>query len=855
MTAANRTGRMLAVAAVAIAIHVLPGCRQAEVPAQAPAPEKGPPVAAAPVTSQSPAESPAPEKAPPAAVAPVASYVPALLPDPDGKPGDATKPVKVYILAGQSNMVGMGNISGARCRYTGIYLTADPVAPKGPMYMYRIGNYKIASHGVYLSADPNAGKGAKASVYRGAYGPAADYDKAKPAKTETVALGVVKGALPAIAGPHTHIVRGYLDVSESGTYTMNPGHGDSSHNVMKLDGREVYRKAVGGEAVKQEVALEAGKRYAFSIAYLKGGSTAFWMSRRDLLGKGDLEIVTKRDKKFPHLIDDKGKWTVRNDVYFQEARLGFKGSPLSPTSNERSIGPELGFGHVMGTHHGEQVLLIKTAQGNRALGFDFRPPSSGRKAPDNKWESLEYKLMVEGVRKTLDKIAEVVPGYKGQGYEIAGFAWWQGHKDGFSPELIAEYEKNLVNLINDVRAEFKVPKLPAVIATVGFGGHAMGDNYLQILQAQMAVGDPKKHPEFAGTVASVDTRDFWREVDESPVGQGHHYNRNAETYMLVGDALGQAMVELQGGKPLPKSPLPARPAGPRPVAQQKGPEPAEQDPVAARAALKPIIIDGMIPGYTSNDRTRAALLGEAGGEKPKRVSQFLRGAMYGLTEFYRAAGVHDYDWRTFGPDLRKVKWDYHSFDPKETKPKEKGGRFRKVTYPEGMANWFAVDFDAAKAGWKKGLPPFGQLDGKLVPLSEHCKSSFCGCSRPPKTLWEKEVLLVRGTFDIPPLKDGHRYRFVVGGSAHVNAGDGYAIYVNGKLLAQSSAGVGKRQGGQPRGGHIYADFRDEFQGGKVTIAATSFLRYNHPRHGVMPPRGHFTLWLEEMKTPPMEQRR
>ena len=74
----------------------------------------------------------------------------------------------------------------------------------------------------------------------------------------------------------------------------------------------------------------------------------------------------------------------------------------------------------------------------------------------------------------------------------------------------------------------------------------------------MAVGDPKKHPEFAGTVASVDTRDFWREVDESPTSQDYHYNRNAETYMLVGDALGRAMVGLLGGKaePLPQAPRP-----------------------------------------------------------------------------------------------------------------------------------------------------------------------------------------------------------------------------------------------------------------------------------------------------------
>jgi hypothetical protein len=779
-----------------------------------------------------------------------AMVVPAQLPDPDGKAPDTTKPVKVYILAGQSNMVGMGNISGAKCRYTGIYLSADPDAPKGPMNIYGVGNYKIASHGVYLSADPKSAAGAKVSIYKGTYDPATDYDNAKPAKTQTVALGVVQGTLPAISGPHTHIVRGYVDVPEFGAYSMSPGYGESSYNVMELDGQEVYRKNVGEQAVRQKVALEAGKCYPVKITYFKGGSTAFWMSQVDLLGKGDLEIVTKRDKKFPNLIDDQGKWTVRNDVYFQEARLGFKGAPLTvpPLPGNKTIGPELQFGHIMGYYHDEQVLVIKTAQGNRSLGYDFRPPSSGRNDPNSKWESLEYRLMVEGVRKTLDDIESIVPNYKGQGYEIAGFAWWQGHKDGFSPELITEYEQNLVNLINDLRAEFKAPKMPVVVATVGFGGYNMGDNYLRILKAQMAVGDPKKHPEFAGTVASVDTCDFWREVDVSPMEQGYHYNRNAETYLLVGDALGRAMVRLLGGnaEALPQA------ARSQPVVQQASPEAAEQDEAAVKAALAPIIMDGMAPGYIANPRFSAALLSEASGEKPARVSQFLRGAIFGLTELCHAAGVHDYDWHVFGPDLRNMKWDYYSFDPKETKPKEKGGRFRKVTYPEGMENWFAPDFDAKKAGWKSGLPPFGQLDGKLEPLSDSCNSPFCLCSQIPKTLWEKEVLLIRGTFEIPPLKEGHRYRLVVGGSAHVNAGEGYSIYVNGKLLAQSSAGVGKRQGGQPRGGFIYNDFRDEFKGGKVTIAATSFLRYNNPR-GIIPPRGHLTLWMEEAKIPPLDR--
>jgi len=575
------------------------------------------------------------------------------------------------------------------------------------------------------------------------------------------------------------------------------------------------------------------------------------MQKTDLLGYGDLEAVARREAKFPWLVDDKGNWTVRNDVYFQEARLaeGGRGCPLIATSNGKTIGPELGFGHVMGAFHDEQVLLIKTAQGNRSLGFDFRPPSSGRTDPGSEWESLEYKLMVEGVRKTLDNIEDVVPGYKGQGYEIAGLVWWQGHKDSGTEESIAEYEQNLVNLINDVRKEFKVPKMPAVVATVGFGGHNMADKFLRILEAQMAVGDPKKHSEFAGTVASVDTRDFWREVDESPTNQDYHYNRNAETYLLVGDALGRAMVKLLGGnaEALPQSPRP------KPVVQQATSEPTDQEKAAAQAALAPIILDGIAASYVANPRYHEPLLQEAGDERPQRANQFLRGAMYGLVNCYRAAGMDDYDWRPFGPDLNNAQWDYYSFDPPETLPLEKGNRYRKVTYPEGMENWFAPDFDPAKAGWRKGLQPFGQLDGKLAPLSETCTAPFCRCSEKPKTLWEKEVLLVRGTFEFPPLKEGHRYRIVVGGSAHVNAGEGYAIYVNGKLLAQSNAGVGIRQGGQPRGGHIYNDFRGEFKGGKVTIAATSFLRYNHPRIKPYPPRGHITVWMEEQKLPPMEE--
>ena len=107
---------------------------------------------------------------------------------------------------------------------------------------------------------------------------------------------------------------------------------------------------------------------------------------------------------------------------------------------------------------------------------------------------------------------------------------------------MAEYEENLANLIRDLRDEFSVPNMPAVIAVSGFGGRKQKiDRRLGIIAAQHNVA---KIPEFTGTVASVETRDFFRLPENSPSRQGYHWNGNAETYFLIGDAMARAMLKL-----------------------------------------------------------------------------------------------------------------------------------------------------------------------------------------------------------------------------------------------------------------------------------------------------------------------
>ncbi|MCK4374282.1 MAG: hypothetical protein KAX19_03100 [Candidatus Brocadiae bacterium] len=125
---------------------------------------------------------------------------------------------------------------------------------------------------------------------------------------------------------------------------------------------------------------------------------------------------------------------------------------------------------------------------------------------------------------------------------------------------------------------------------------------------------------------------------------------------------------------------------------------------------------------------------------------------------------------------------------------------------------------------------------------------------PMRTLWDKEVLLMRGTFKFPPLRPDHLYRIRVGSGQHVGSGDGYKIYINGKQLVEALHGNGRRMGAKPRGGYITKEFVEEFNKGEVTIAATTFLRYGNRAIVQMPPvpQGIFSVWLEEMKLPTLD---
>jgi len=151
---------------------------------------------------------------------------------------------------------------------------------------------------------------------------------------------------------------------------------------------------------------------------------------------------------------------VRRDVYYYDARERH-GAPLSATANNgKSIGPELGLGFVLGQVLDEPVLVLKSCIGNRSLGWDLLPPGSeryeaevterngqkvtkvfaGYKDSPDSWIKERNRNAATGTRASVRRRSgqregrarrprEDLSGLPGQGYEIAGFVWWQGHKD------------------------------------------------------------------------------------------------------------------------------------------------------------------------------------------------------------------------------------------------------------------------------------------------------------------------------------------------------------------------------------------------------------------------------------------
>jgi hypothetical protein len=129
-------------------------------------------------------------------------------------------------------------------------------------------------------------------------------------------------------------------------------------------------------------------------------------------------------------------------------------------------------------------------------------------------------------------------------YELAGFIWQQGWNDMVDKEATAAYADNLVLLAKDIRAEFKSPQMPFIVGELGNSGPAKPGSGMETFRKQQREGTAR-----IDNAVFVETAAFARPAELSPnKGHGHHWFGNAESYFLVGDALGKAAVKLTQGE-------------------------------------------------------------------------------------------------------------------------------------------------------------------------------------------------------------------------------------------------------------------------------------------------------------------
>jgi alpha-galactosidase len=325
-------------------------------------------------------------------------------------------------------------------------------------------------------------------------------------------------------------------------------------------------------------------------------------------GKASLELLRHQmtDPKtadlFKHLHKD-GEFIVRDDVFIDYmGKTNMAPGGLTPGyGSPNQFGVELEFGNTVGDHFDEPVLLIKAAWGGKSIGKDFLPPSlmptdaefqqmaseakakydeqlashekklaEGKKSraprPAPSAEELKkqyghyYREMMKHVEDVLANKDKRFPALKGKTPVLSGFVWFQGFNDKFGG-LDVKYETNMEAFIKDVRKDLKTPKLPFVIGVMGQNGSkpASGTS-LVIQQAQLA--QPNK-PAFKGNVAAVRTDELvdkaaedafptWKDNVEAwkKVGSDrpYHYLGSAIWFSRMGDAFGEAMLELMGEK-------------------------------------------------------------------------------------------------------------------------------------------------------------------------------------------------------------------------------------------------------------------------------------------------------------------
>jgi len=255
-------------------------------------------------------------------------------------------------------------------------------------------------------------------------------------------------------------------------------------------------------------------------------------------GQSNMEARYGKDfleKNHPELLKDKQIWHVQ---------VGWTNGPIQACPN---FGVDRAMVYKIAEGTGQDILVLRCAVGGTVLQTNWRPPSAVKRAGGTLGPL--YINLVNRFHNLVANLKEVYPAYHGQGYEIAGFVWFQGECDactdtevnGVKVNNCHFYEDNLKDLISDVRRDFGAPEMPVLIAQIN-----VSDPWEGKVKVKDSAGNT------VDTTAGQVIRDIEKKVAESTpkcvwvetlgLDKGYHYD--AASYITIGQRMGDAMLSL-----------------------------------------------------------------------------------------------------------------------------------------------------------------------------------------------------------------------------------------------------------------------------------------------------------------------
>jgi alpha-galactosidase len=386
---------------------------------------------------------------------------------------------------------------------------------------------------------------------------------------------------------------------------------------------------------------------------------------------------------------------------------GFGARGDQPTKDGGKIGPEFTFGIYMEKELKEPILIIKTAWGGRSLNTEFRPPSAGQYKLPKEIEDLwdKYPQGAHGIPKAEDRKK------------------WQDEKDAAT----GVFYRMMIEHVEKVLAD---PK--------------------RVCPAY----DPKEGYELAGFVWLQGFNDL---VD----GTTYPGPNKPGKYDLYSDLLAKFIRDVRKDLSAPKMPF---------VIGVLGVGGESENVIFRKAMAAP----ANMPEFKGNVvavETAPFWDHDIAAAQPKQDAY---NKIVNTAHALKKDGTLDREWKwenywkPVGKPLPEERFSrFATIDATEKKDQleeHTDRRFRDITLPAGMENWYMPDFDDSK--WTEGKAPIG----KGV-----WKHSGITLDKFPSKWGDGEFLLMRTTFEVEDI-NCESYRIAV------LARQGFHVYLNGHKI-------------------------------------------------------------------------